>query len=216
VDVNVRRTRVLAALVMMAASGSIGVFAGRMSAWILPVEAPRLLVDGRSRSEPAFREAATELRAAPILEKHRGAPSSLGVIEAAIGGPDTSAGRAPPATDNSAPRAPEETNPGIAQEPGKGLLMGTARTGWQTTTTPNPTASAAQPSAPVIINASPAVPPIGSADGVRPAASRMSAADRPNDGEIGQCERRYSSFRRTDGTYQPMDGGARKRCPLLR
>jgi hypothetical protein len=209
----------LAALVMMAASGSIGVFAGRMSAWILPVEAPRLLVDGRSRTEPAFREAATELRAAPILEKHRGAPSSLGVIEAAIGGPDTSAGRAPPATDNSAPRAPEETNPGIAQEPGKELPTGAARTGWQTTTTPNPTASAAHPPAspsPVIINASPAIPPIGSADGARPAVRGMSAADRPNDGEIGQCERRYSSFRRTDGTYQPMDDGARKRCPLLR
>lgn len=33
---------------------------------------------------------------------------------------------------------------------------------------------------------------------------------------IAACERRYTSFRRSDGTYQPFGGGARLRCPLLR
>jgi hypothetical protein len=33
---------------------------------------------------------------------------------------------------------------------------------------------------------------------------------------IAACERRYSSFRRSDGTYQPFGGGPRLRCPLLR
>ena len=37
-----------------------------------------------------------------------------------------------------------------------------------------------------------------------------------DDVAIAQCERRYSSFRRSDGTYQPRDGGPRKRCPLHR
>jgi hypothetical protein len=31
-----------------------------------------------------------------------------------------------------------------------------------------------------------------------------------------ECERRYSSFRQSDGTYQPFGGGPRVRCPLLR
>jgi hypothetical protein len=33
---------------------------------------------------------------------------------------------------------------------------------------------------------------------------------------IAACERRYSSFRRSDGSYQPFGGGPRLRCPLLR
>jgi hypothetical protein len=33
---------------------------------------------------------------------------------------------------------------------------------------------------------------------------------------VAECERRYSSFRRSDGTYQPFGGGARTRCPHLR
>ena len=33
---------------------------------------------------------------------------------------------------------------------------------------------------------------------------------------LDQCARRYASFRRSDGTYQPLDGGPRKRCALLR
>src|SRR5262245_40902969 len=40
-----------------------------------------------------------------------------------------------------------------------------------------------------------------------------SEADRQG---LAACERRYSSFRRSDGTYQPFGGGPRQRCPLLR
>ena len=31
-----------------------------------------------------------------------------------------------------------------------------------------------------------------------------------------ECERRYASFRRSDGTYQPFSSTLRERCPLLR
>jgi hypothetical protein len=34
--------------------------------------------------------------------------------------------------------------------------------------------------------------------------------------DVEECERRYSSFRRSDGTYQPFGGGPRQRCPHLR
>jgi hypothetical protein len=40
-----------------------------------------------------------------------------------------------------------------------------------------------------------------------------SEADRQS---LAACERRYSSFRRSDGTYQPFGGGPRQRCPVLR
>jgi len=33
---------------------------------------------------------------------------------------------------------------------------------------------------------------------------------------LAACARRYSSFRRSDGSYQPFGGGPRQRCPLLR
>jgi hypothetical protein len=40
--------------------------------------------------------------------------------------------------------------------------------------------------------------------------------DRGGDVGIAECERRYSSFRASDGTYQPFDGGPRVRCRFLR
>jgi hypothetical protein len=41
------------------------------------------------------------------------------------------------------------------------------------------------------------------------------SADSSPEGAEG-CQRRFSSFRASDGTYQPFGGGARARCPLLR
>lgn len=52
-----------------------------------------------------------------------------------------------------------------------------------------------------------------------PDAQSAPAADmRPDQtaADVEECERRYSSFRRSDGTYQPFDGGPRRRCPHLR
>jgi hypothetical protein len=38
----------------------------------------------------------------------------------------------------------------------------------------------------------------------------------PADPGAAECERRYSSFRRSDGTYQPFGSAQRVRCPHLR
>jgi hypothetical protein len=40
--------------------------------------------------------------------------------------------------------------------------------------------------------------------------------DRMADSSLAECERRYSSFRRSDGTYQPYGSRPREVCPLLR
>ena len=33
---------------------------------------------------------------------------------------------------------------------------------------------------------------------------------------VAECESRYASFRRSDGTYQPFGRSTRQMCPLLR
>jgi len=40
--------------------------------------------------------------------------------------------------------------------------------------------------------------------------------DRMAASALAECERRYSSFRRSDGTYQPYGSRPRELCPLLR
>jgi hypothetical protein len=40
--------------------------------------------------------------------------------------------------------------------------------------------------------------------------------NRADDIGVAECGRRYSSFRASDGTYQPFDGGPRVRCRFLR
>lgn len=40
--------------------------------------------------------------------------------------------------------------------------------------------------------------------------------DRTDDAGIAECERRYSSFRASDGTYQPYGRNSRVMCPHLR
>lgn len=40
--------------------------------------------------------------------------------------------------------------------------------------------------------------------------------NRPISQRSQKCTRRYSSFRRSDGTYQPFNRPTREVCPLLR
>ena len=40
--------------------------------------------------------------------------------------------------------------------------------------------------------------------------------NRVDDADIAECERRYSSFRASDGTYQPYGRNSRILCPFLR
>ena len=45
---------------------------------------------------------------------------------------------------------------------------------------------------------------------------RSSPRDNLDQAGIEECERRYSSFRRSDGTYQPFGRSTREPCPFLR
>ncbi|HEU0058398.1 MAG TPA: BA14K family protein, partial [Hyphomicrobiaceae bacterium] len=57
----------------------------------------------------------------------------------------------------------------------------------------------------------------GEADLAAPTKPEADLADIETDRQgVAACEKRYSSFRRSDGTYQPFGGGPRLRCPLLR
>jgi len=65
-----------------------------------------------------------------------------------------------------------------------------------------------------LINPSTGDPGAATAEPLKPEADVAEIEADPQG--IAACERRYSSFRRSDGTYQPFGGGRRLRCPLLR
>ena len=203
--------RAATALLLATVSVSLVFAAGRMSAWIVPVtDTPRAVADGQEKVKHP--DAAP---AKPALAmKSRAAPLSPGVIEAAIGDAKTSTDLATPSVvANSG-----ETSGAVARTVAEGVLRGVEVVAArqippapdQSVVSPEPAA----PKAPVALNAG--------ADGFRttddrqPMAAGRQEPDRSADDTAGQCERRYSSFRRSDGTYQPFDGGPRKRCPLLR
>jgi len=202
--------RAATALLLVTVSVSLVFAAGRMSAWIVPVTGtPRAVADGQEKVKHP--DAAP---AKPALAmKSRAAPSSPGVIEAAIGDAKTSTDPATPSVvANSG-----ETSGAVARTVADGVLRGVEVAARQIPPAPDQSVVSpepAAPKAPVALNAG--------ADGFRttddrqPMAAGRQEPDRSADATAGQCERRYSSFRRSDGTYQPFDGGPRKRCPLLR
>ena len=198
------------ALLLVTVSVSLVFAAGRMSALIVPVtDTPRAVADGQEKVKHP--DAAP---AKPALAmKSRAAPSSPGVIEAAIGDAKTSTDLATPSVvANSG-----ETSGAVARTVAEGVLRGVEVAARQIPPAPDQSVVSPEPAvpkAPVALNAG--------ADAFRTTDDRQSMApgrqepDRSADDTAGQCERRYSSFRRSDGTYQPFDGGPRKRCPLLR
>jgi hypothetical protein len=202
--------RAATALLLVTVSVSLVFAAGRMSAWIVPVTGtPRAVSDGQEKVKHP--DAAP---AKPALAmKPRAAPLSPGVIEAAIGDAKTSTDLATPSVvANSG-----ETSGAVARTVAEGVLRGVEVAARQIPPAPDQSVVSpepAAPKAPVALNAG--------ADGFRttddrqPMAAGRQEPDRSADDTAGQCERRYSSFRRSDGTYQPFDGGPRKRCPLLR
>ena len=202
--------RAATALLLVTVSVSLVFAAGRISAWIVPVTGtPRAVSDGQEKVKHP--DAAP---AKPALAmKPRAAPLSPGVIEAAIGDAKTSTDLATPSVvANSG-----ETSGAVARTVADGVLRGVEVAARQIPPTPDQSVVSpelAAPKAPVALNAG-AHGFRATGDG-RPSAASRQEPDKPADDTAGQCERRYSSFRRSDGTYQPFDGGPRKRCPLLR
>ena len=205
--------RAATALILVTVSVSLVFAAGRMSAWIVPVTGPpRSVADGQEKREQVKHPDAA--RANPALAmKPRAAPLSPGVIEAAIGDAKTSTDLATPSVvANSG-----ETSGAVARTVAEGVLRGVEVAARQIPPAPDQSVVSpepAAPKAPVALNAG-AHGFRATGDG-RPSAASRQEPDKPADDTAGQCERRYSSFRRSDGTYQPFDGGPRKRCPLLR
>jgi hypothetical protein len=202
--------RAATALILVTVSVSLVFAAGRMSAWIVPVTGtPRAVADGQ---EKVKHPDAAPARPA-LAMKSRAAPSSPGVIEAAIGDAKTSTDLATPSVvANSG-----ETSGAVARTVAEGVLRGVEVAARQIPPTPDQSVVSpelAAPKAPVALNAG--ANGFRATDDGQPMAAGRQEPDRSADDTAGQCERRYSSFRRSDGTYQPFDGGPRKRCPLLR
>jgi BA14K-like protein len=202
--------RAATALILVTVSVSLVFAAGRMSALIVPVtDTPRAVADGQ---EKVKHPDAAPARPA-LAMKSRAAPSSPGVIEAAIGDAKRSTDLATPSVvANSG-----ETSGAVARTVAEGVLRGVEVAARQIPPTPDQSVVSpelAAPKAPVALNAG--ANGFRATDDGQPMAAGRQEPDRSADDTAGQCERRYSSFRRSDGTYQPFDGGPRKRCPLLR
>ena len=175
---------------MVIASVAVGFMAGRASVWLVPFERPAV-ANGRTvavRPSDAIPRPQARQPEQPANEK----PS--------------------PPTPRTAAADPVQP----AVEPSSAIPTPAPPVERQTTQPP-PT--------PDVIPARPGVTLInpGSAE-ARPNPSEPSRPGRESAGKSAdsapagaeECQRRFSSFRPSDGTYQPFGGAARVRCPLLR
>jgi hypothetical protein len=211
----------LAAVVMMTASACVGFVAGRMSAWVIPVEdahavptatgsidaAPATATasaidrhEATAKSPSAVTKVGERLKR--LLEKSSAAASQ----PRAAAEPASTAAAVAPAAPPVAPAAKpapaaivEAQQPPPAAQPVQPRNSEAATRG---VTLLNPGQGDARrgDAQPTLVAAAPA----GDIDPVRQQAA------------LEECERRFTSFRRTDGTYQPHGGGPRTLCPLLR
>jgi BA14K-like protein len=226
------RLRTLAAAAILFAGITVGFTLGRMSVWLFATGAP----NGQTPAQEAAE------RGAPLAPKATAAP---GAALPAQGAP-TAAATTPPPTPppTMAPKTapsplptPSATAPAAADNgPAESSAGGRSQAPPKPVVAPNWRAAAGDPSGSVSGNAedssrAPNVKLInpGEASSSNPGEPERSAAaagptkpaadvaeSETDRQDIAACERRYSSFRRSDGTYQPFGGGARLRCPLLR
>jgi hypothetical protein len=205
---HVQRLRMLAALVMVSASASAGFLGGRMSAWLVPVDDKRPALEGReSRPDKVKSADASPARSATTKEEGKANPDAAAAppppssrpAKEASGGPEPAA---------SAPKTPKKTG----SDAELGSLRGSLATGSAIV------AGLAQSPAPRDLTPDKLdVPAKGSGLGEEGSPKPASPGlDTPSAVAMEQCQRRYSSFRSSDGTYQPYDGGPRRLCPLLR
>jgi len=188
----------IAALGVVVISASFGFMGGRLSARLVPVD---------SQPYTAVRE--TQLPAREITLPDN---SSLGSHPAAVEMPaESSPGKKGPQSTVSAPQgaqvsasdaketggrnqeAQPEAVPGVAERADMDRIRGAT-----------------------VINAGSAEAGSGEGRDGQLKPGNAEATDSPAAGILEKCARRYSSFRRNDGTYQPHNGGPRKPCPLLR
>jgi len=224
-DAEMLRLRTVAAAALLLAGITLGFVLGRMSVWVIsaapsPETAARAASD-RNATAPAPKTAssapalpapgsstpsATPSPATPeqpAVALNPGAPAVASPSIAASGGaPVPAPDPAAAAVGTQEPPKPvvaPNWRPAAGDPSGSGSANGKEANGAPGVklVNPNPTQADAA-----------AVP----ARKAEPDAAE-SEADRQ---DLAACERRYSSFRRSDGTYQPFGGGPRQRCPTLR
>jgi hypothetical protein len=224
-DPRVNRTRAIAAVVLVAAGWAVGFFSGRMSAWVFPVEPTGTVAVTAPAPNPQPASGTETAAQPPPQAVSRALDAGPAQTEP---GSAKGADKHDPSRLSAAPAAPEAADTASAAA-GEGSTA-TAPAG-------NDGASARQPgpaeAGVVLIN--PQWPHARNDPGeAEPGGRRRPerAAARVDDGGAGSgtterndpalesalraCERRYNSFRRSDGTYQPYGRSARVPCPLLR
>ncbi len=238
--------RVAAAVVLVLVGWATGFFTGRMSAWIFPVNrsdtAAIAGVPDKSPARaagPAVQATAAPPAPQPADDKQKAAAAPAPVAPAApapVVPPAAPAAVAapPPASatvqpERSRPKeeaaAPDDAAKADAKSPAPPDLA-------RKTDEPAQEEARKSQSGVVLVNpdwtrAKPNLPPrapeaerereresLRERDSLRERESlRESMYDGPG---IAECERRYSSFRRSDGTYQPYGRSSREVCPFLR
>jgi hypothetical protein len=187
---HIERLRTRAALAMVIASVAVGFMAGRASVWLVPFDTPA--AGGGRMAAVSARETPSRAETRRTEQPPQDKPSAPPAPQATAAQPaqpsveSASTSPPPPAPATDAPRSP-----------------------------PTPDATPARPGV-TLINPGSAEARPNPSDPSRP--SRESAGKSADSSPAGteECERRFSSFRPSDGTYQPFGGGARARCPLLR
>ena len=190
----------VAALVLVMAGWSVGFLSGRMSAWLVPVETAGVAVEKKGPSRGFDVAATTTPRPANSSSKTAAAELPPPAPEAINDGKS-------PRQEQTLPRNTDATS-----EERSATTPALERTGqpkdtknWVTVETK------ADERALTLLNT--ASKRAGrDADPSR----RSSPRDNLDQAGIEECERRYSSFRRSDGTYQPFGRSTREPCPFLR
>jgi BA14K-like protein len=227
---RVQRLRIVAASVLVITSASVGIFVGRMSTWLVPTETPRSGSAARQMAAIDARERVSPPKATQSLEKPPAQPTPLAAMpRGAIaeqtpagqelataeppkplplpGPPRQSGSNRHPATESgaSAAPAPQSVDAGAESRRPQGNERGST-----VASNPKPIESKVTLINPDGANAA--------RDTSRSTPATSAGAQNPDAkaGGFEECERRYSSFRREDGTYQPYGGGVRVRCPHLR
>lgn len=224
-EAQIQRLRSRAALAMMIASVAIGFIAGRASVWLVPIDNQPNAAAARQAAEVApTKPAKTSGSQHSSDGKSSKPPTPLPLPQrAAEAGqpaksePQSVAAPSPPAVpaeadktgakaQTDAPKPPSTAAasntgaaPGAPEQPGKADQHAPSGA-----TLINPGRVDAGPDARDLVQPGRTAGTPGSEE----------AAVAP--GRIEACERHYSSFRRSDLTYQPYGGGPRARCPLLR
>lgn len=210
------RLRTLAAVAILFAGITLGFTLGRMSVWLVGFDLPNTDTAARPASE---RGANTAARTTP--------PASVSESRPSATAPATQSQPTPPAKapgpvavtpDPATPPSPQPTPPAstaASQEPPKPVVA----PNWRAASG-DAGSNAKVEDKPPGLNVQLINPGQDHAPRVAAEPARVDAADQleseTDRQDIAACERRYSSFRRSDGTYQPYGGGARQRCPLLR